>query len=331
METFSVNLFYLSGWGQVFSGLVFFAAVGVGLACGIWAAHKLDDKPKIVQAGGFALGLVTAGLLVLLLMPGDQGEVTALSLAEVDGERVIVGDFTWMASGGRGAGRRVYASRRFRVHDGALLGELRTNGGILWRACEGAVSHGRLRLCLKGGDMKAYDEGTLEEIGDLSELLDTRYGPEGYRVQGFEDGRLMVQRRDGVEDALTPAELGLPAEPLESINLLATCPANARRQDSEVEGLLRATPCPLPGGQLVLHRESAFGDGAHLVSLQDPSTRWTLPLEPWVDPSSNELRLLAPRRVEGEVSFWLLREKVSLVEVVVDASSGTPIRAEVVF
>lgn len=331
METFSLSHALSSPLGVVVQTVVFLGCSLLGLGTASWSLSWLESWPGPVRFVSFFLGLVGVPLLVLSLLPGPHGEVAGLQLVELDGEPVVIAGFTWISSG-RGAGIRHGAVRSFRVEDGAQLGHLHTRGGLLAEGCSRVHVHGAVRVC-RDPPYVVRDAVTFERLGRLEPALAEHLGTDAFRVIRLQEGQVQLEHVDGTQESAAIGELvAMPEHTLQRRVLGSSCRLLAQRDGSGVEGLLRAVTCPGAGGDWILHRSTAFGEGEHLLSWREGGAiGWTTSLGPWTREGSDRLEVLDPRPAEGGIALWLVRDRVSLVRLLLDATDGHVLDADVVF
>jgi hypothetical protein len=301
-----------------------------------------------VVAPGVALLSLSSRLLL--------GRVTGLTVMGEGDSRIVRASFEWI--GGARSGTRHSQDVTFAI-DGTVLGRQRTSSTVFQEGERTLGTQGGLELVARGEHLALRDAVSLEPVHDLSGALDERFGAGQYRYVGFRGSSVRVELVDGREEALDLGAFmaGRTAGPGQRRALLGDTSCAAAADTSSSRGanregsLLRArrvsrghrssqpVPCsfslPSPS-QLVLHRSTAFGDGAHLLSAVPESgdaPRWTVDLSPllaWL-PESGAVQVLEPEVRGTEVCFFLLRVRRSLAEVCVNAADGSGLRHQLVF
>lgn len=352
IQGYSPNVFWGSGWGVFLGVILFFILVALWLGA-LYLLTRLIarrwDPPVwaffLVFFGGM-VGAVwsSSGLSALL---GSHGEADSLSLIGTQEEPLLLAGFSWPAKYGRGSKRSL-----FRLSDGAFLRDLDKEdryiaGWVGFRSDEETVElidlrtgkvllNGREELSRvaegqkylikhPGGSVTVLLQNGEERVIDLYSLL-----PEGQRPSDEIDQNIKSEETCQAhmrENPFSGREIKGLSERLLRSDIVAKYEGSSARQ------VCRFPLGGAEGAALALHRATAFGEGAVLLSAikeDQDKPLWSLDLSVLLG-DDIEASVYGVSVGEGCLRFWLLHNKRGLYDACVDPSGGALREARAIF
>lgn len=249
-----------------------------------------------------------------------------------------------------GKGGRTITYRTFNAQTGERLGRLRLTSGF--SRGRRKLSNGSIDLVKYGEDYELLDWKTKKKIGTIEALVKEKVGEGSFRITTIKRGNVLLEFQDGRTQSIPISTLSPQAIPISKpVSLMNSgCkthhrPRHQKKKKTRFPKVLRAsyvmidnkTPCMLGGFDahvtLVSHRSTAFGEGDYLLSainLDTGKLLWTQNVKAWIS-SAEQYSLHMVSSDKASISFWLLRDKRSLMRMKLDIKTGKVLKYNVVF